>query len=100
MALDKVLGTETEFGITILNQRGFNPVTASSAVVNGYAGTRSKIRWSFEEESPGADLRGIGVRDASGIDVDSGLVNTVLTNGARLYAVSYTHLTLPTIYSV
>ena len=85
MALDKVLGTETEFGITILNQRGFNPVTASSAVVNGYAGTRSKIRWSFEEESPGADLRGIGVRDASGIDVDSGLVNTVLTNGARLY---------------
>jgi len=85
MAFGKVLGTETEFGITILNQRGFNPVVASSAVVNAYAGTRSRIRWSFDEESPGSDLRGVGVVDASGIDLDSGLVNTVLTNGARLY---------------
>ncbi|MEA3510134.1 MAG: depupylase/deamidase Dop [Actinomycetota bacterium] len=85
MALRKVIGTETEFGITILNQTGFNPVTASSAVVNAYAGNRSRIRWSFDEESPGRDLRGLGVAEGPGIDYESAMVNTVLTNGARFY---------------
>jgi proteasome accessory factor PafA2 len=85
MALRKVLGTETEFGITVLNQAGFNPVVASSTVVNAYAGSRSRIRWSLDEESPGQDLRGIGVVEGPGIDLDSAMVNTVLTNGARFY---------------
>ena len=85
MALRKVIGTETEFGITVLNQAGFNPVEASSAVVNSYAGSRARIRWSFDEESPGRDLRGIGVIERTGLDFETGLVNTVLTNGARLY---------------
>ncbi len=84
MALPKVLGTETEFGITVLNQSDFNPVHASSALINAYTrGTR--IQWSFEEESPGRDLRGFGVDDGPGIDLEAGLVNSVLTNGARLY---------------
>jgi len=85
MSLGRVLGTETEFGITVLNQEGFNPITASSAVVNGYTTTRGRIRWSYDEESPGNDLRDSRVVDTAGIDLDSGLVNTVLTNGARLY---------------
>ncbi len=85
MALRKVIGTETEFGITVLNQAGFNPVVASSAVVNAYAGNRSRIRWSFDEESPGRDLRGRGVVEGPVIDFDTALVNTVLTNGARFY---------------
>ncbi|MEA3503565.1 MAG: depupylase/deamidase Dop [Actinomycetota bacterium] len=85
MALRKVLGTETEFGITVLNQASFNPVVASSAVVNSYAGNRARIQWSLEAESPERDLRGVGVVEGPGIDFDTGLVNTVLTNGARLY---------------
>lgn len=85
MALRKVLGTETEFGITVLNQAGFNPVVASSAVVNAYAGSRSRIRWSIDEESPERDLRGLGVVDGPGVDFEAGMVNTVLTNGARFY---------------
>jgi len=85
MALRKVLGTETEFGITVLNQSGFNPVVASSTVVNAYAGSRSRVRWSFDEESPGQDLRGRGIVEGPVIDFESALVNTVLTNGARFY---------------
>jgi proteasome accessory factor PafA2 len=85
MALRKVLGTETEFGITVLNQPGFNPIVASSAVVNSYPGNSSRIRWSFDEESPGRDLRGTEVRTDAVAEPDAGLVNTVLTNGARLY---------------
>jgi len=85
MALRKVFGTETEFGITVLNQPGFNPVVASSAVVNSYPGNVSRIQWSYDEESPGRDLRGTDVQRALIPEPDIGLVNTVLTNGARLY---------------
>ncbi len=85
MALRKVLGTETEFGITVLNQAGFNPVVASSAIVNSYPGNASRIQWSFDEESPGRDLRGSEAFRPGTVDPQVGLVNTVLTNGARLY---------------
>ena len=81
----KVVGTETEFGITIRNHPEFNPVLASSLVINSYAGTSSRIQWSFDEESPGRDARGFGYDPAPTGEFESGLVNVVLTNGARLY---------------
>jgi proteasome accessory factor A len=80
-----VLGTETEFGITIRNQPDFNPVLASSLVINSYAGSSSRIQWSFDEESPGRDARGFGFDPAPTGDFESGLVNVVLSNGARFY---------------
>lgn len=85
MAIVKVLGTETEFGITVRRQPDFNPVLSSSQVVNAYRGGRARIQWSFEEESPGRDARGLGYEAGVGADLDTGLVNVVLTNGARLY---------------
>ncbi len=85
MAIHKVLGTETEFGITIRNQQDFNPALASGLVVNSYAGGRVRIQWSFEEESPGRDARGFGFDGIGTVEIDAGLVNAVLTNGARLY---------------
>ena len=85
MAIHKVIGTETEYGITIRNQGEFNPVLASSSVINSYAGGRARIQWSFDEESPGRDARGFGFEDAFPSDLETGLVNVVLTNGARLY---------------
>jgi len=81
----KVLGTETEFGITVLNQPDFNPVAAASTLVNSYAGKRARIKWSFDEESPGRDARGFGFDLTPSFDMESGLVNVVLGNGARFY---------------
>lgn len=81
----KVLGTETEFGITIRNHPDFNPVLASSLVINSYSGERPRIQWSYEEESPGRDARGFGYEPAPTPDFETGLVNAVLTNGARFY---------------
>jgi len=81
----RVLGSEIEYGITVLGQENFNPVLASSAVINSYAGSRGRIQWSFEEESPGRDARGFGSMSVPSIEMDSGLVNVVLTNGARFY---------------
>jgi len=85
MAVHKVLGTETEFGITVRNAREPNPVLASSSVINSYAGRRARIQWSPEEESPGRDARGFGPEGGMASDGEAGMVNVVLTNGARLY---------------
>ena len=85
MAVPKVLGTETEFGIAVRNQPDFNPVLASSTLINSYAGERARIQWSFDEESPGRDARGFGFQDSLPSEIETGLVNVVLTNGARLY---------------
>jgi proteasome accessory factor A len=81
----KVIGTETEFGITVVNQPDFNPVSAASTLVNSYAGKRARIKWSFDEESPGRDARGFGYDLSPAFEMDSGLVNVVLGNGARFY---------------
>ncbi len=85
MALSKVLGTETEYGITVRNQAEYNPVLASSTLINSYRGGRARIQWSFDEESPGRDARGFGYEESLPIELETGLVNVVLTNGARLY---------------
>lgn len=81
----RVLGTEVEYGITITKDPSFNPVTASAIVVNAYGGGSGRIRWSYDEESPGRDARGFTLGEVPIDETDSGLVNAVLDNGARLY---------------
>ncbi|MEX2652539.1 MAG: depupylase/deamidase Dop [Acidimicrobiia bacterium] len=85
MAIHKVLGTETEYGIVVRGDVGFNPAVASSLVVNSYPGARVKIQWSYEEESPGRDARGFGHDSFGVVDPEGAVVNSVLANGARLY---------------
>src|SRR3990172_1448865 len=85
MAIHKVLGTETEYGVSIRNQPDFNPALASAMIINSYPGERVRVQWSYEEESPGRDARGFGHDGFAVTDVDSALVNAVLSNGARLY---------------
>ncbi|HEY7822829.1 MAG TPA: depupylase/deamidase Dop [Acidimicrobiia bacterium] len=85
MAIHKVLGTETEYGIVVRGDPGFNPAVASSLVVNSYPGERVKVQWSYEEESPGRDARGFGHDTYGLIDPEGAVVNSVLSNGARLY---------------
>lgn len=85
MALHKVLGTETEYGIVVRGDAGFNPAVASSLVVNSYPGDRVKVQWSYEEESPGRDARGFGHDTFGLVDPEGAVVNSVLANGARLY---------------
>jgi Pup amidohydrolase len=85
MAIHKVLGTETEYGIVVRGDIGFNPAVASSLVVNSYPGVRVKVQWSYEEESPGRDARGFGHDTFGVVDPEGAVVNSVLANGARLY---------------
>ncbi|MGZ5415677.1 MAG: depupylase/deamidase Dop [Nocardioides sp.] len=93
MSVRRVMGTETEFGISVQGQPTANPMVASSQVVNAYASATLKARrarWDFEEESPLRDARGFDmsreVADPTQLtDEDLGLANVILTNGARLY---------------
>lgn len=85
MPRSQVLGTEVEYGITVTNDPSFNPVTASAAVVNAHASGADRIRWSYEDESPGRDARGFELGEFRVDETESGLVNAVLHNGARLY---------------
>ena len=85
MAIPTVIGTETEYGITVRNQPDFNPTIASSLVVNSYQGGRVRVQWSFDEETPGRDARGFGHETFGLGEADTGLVNVVLSNGARFY---------------
>jgi proteasome accessory factor A len=86
MAIPKVIGTETEYGIAAAGQPEFNPVLSSSMLISAFAGALRRIRWDYEDESPLRDARGfepIPMRE--GTDEDLGLANVILPNGARYY---------------
>ncbi len=86
MAVHKVLGIETEYGIIHRQAGESNPVVASSLLINAYAQEHlRRIDWDFEDESPGRDARGMGSFESMAPEVETHLVNTVLTNGARYY---------------
>ena len=86
MAIPKVIGTETEYGISALGAPDFNPVLSSSLLISTYAGALRRIRWDYEQESPLRDARGfepVQIREPA--EEDLGLANVILPNGARYY---------------
>src|SRR6202048_1476305 len=94
MSVLRVMGTETEYGISVPGQPGANAMVTSSQIVNAYqaatAARARRARWDFEEENPLRDARGFDLTreaaDSSQLtDEDLGLANVILTNGARLY---------------
>jgi proteasome accessory factor PafA2 len=86
MAIPKVMGIETEYGIAGPGAVEFNPVLSSSFLINAYAGRYRRIRWDYEQESPLRDARGFEpVQERQPVEEDLGLANVVLPNGARYY---------------
>lgn len=85
MAVPKVCGIETEYGI-IVRGADTGPVAASTLLINSYLGRyQQSIGWDFRDEHPGSDARGFSPDDLVDSDIETHLVNTVLTNGARYY---------------
>ncbi|MEQ8841400.1 MAG: depupylase/deamidase Dop [Acidimicrobiales bacterium] len=103
MAIPKTLGIETEYGIVHKGTDDPNPIAASSVLINAYlydAGYRTdsrdaSVHWDFIDETPGMDARGYAPTGAMPPDVETHLVNAVLTNGARYY-VDHAHPELST----
>ncbi len=104
MAITKICGIETEFAILMRGVAESNPIAASSMLINAYLHEtrRSKapvavpnVGWDFEDESPGNDARGSTPAGSMPPEVETHLVNAVLTNGARYY-VDHAHPELST----
>jgi proteasome accessory factor A len=86
VAIHKVCGTETEYGIHVVTNGDPSPTSASSLLINAYVSDLiGRVGWDFEDESPGRDARGFARDGAAAPEVETHLVNTVLTNGARYY---------------
>lgn len=95
MTVHRVMGIETEYGITFPQQLGINATQACTHVVNAYATSvlgrsRQRPRWDYDTEAPLRDARGFDMSRADAdpsqlTDEDFGMANAVLTNGARLY---------------
>jgi len=88
MAIPKVMGIETEYGITVKNQPDFNPILSSLLLINSYETYRSsRVRWDYEAESPLRDARGFEyMEEKEGTSKEeSRLINLILSNGARFY---------------
>ena len=105
MAIRKICGIETEYGIVFRGVEDPNPITASSILINSYLSDLDRsggavhgapgVGWDFELETPGADARGAANPGAMPPEVETHLVNAVLTNGARYY-VDHAHPELST----
>src|SRR3954468_11350305 len=96
MSARRVMGIETEYGVSAPGDATANAMLMSSQVVNAYAaplGSRAgRARWDYEDEAPLRDARGWEIsRDSAhasqltDVPDDPGLANVILTNGARLY---------------
>jgi proteasome accessory factor PafA2 len=96
MSVNRIMGIETEYGISVPGRPTMNAMMTSSQIVNAYARLTGldkglHARWDYDRESPLRDARGY---DQSRADADPsqltddqemGLENIILTNGARLY---------------
>jgi len=105
VSIRKILGIETEYGIIVRGAEESNPISASSTLVNAYVselatqpaggGRPHRIGWDFEDETPGNDARGETLLASYAPEVETHLVNAVLTNGSRYY-VDHAHPELST----
>ncbi len=104
MSVHRVMGIETEYGISVLGHPTINPTASSSRIVNAYGRyalprARRGGGWDYALESPLRDARGFDMSradaDPSQLTDDPAMANVVLTNGARLY-VDHAHPELST----
>lgn len=88
MILQRVLGTETEFGIATRDAESLDPVSNSIQLIGHYPLLPApQAIWDYEHENPLLDIRGFeaeGERERPGPDYNR-LLNKVLANGGRLY---------------
>src|SRR3954463_4827764 len=96
MSARRVMGIETEYGVSAPGDAMANAMLMSSQVVNAYAaplGARAgRARWDYEDEAPLRDARGWGrAREPAApapppaVQDAPALPTVIPTNGPRLY---------------
>ncbi|MDJ0787126.1 MAG: depupylase/deamidase Dop [Myxococcota bacterium] len=88
MGLPSVMGTEIEYGITVKNDRDFDPISSCVLLVNAYREEHAAtILWDYDQENPLADARGFQVDGEKYTPNQQENIarNKTLENGARYY---------------
>ena len=88
MALPKIIGSETEFGLTVQNDRNFDSIATSLLLVNSYNADQAlKLLWDYDQEEPLVDARGFEHDETCEVpdQQDNMALNKILNNGARFY---------------
>ena len=90
--ISKICGLETEYGVIHRGSDFFNPVASSSMLINSYLNklpggedAGANVEWDFGDETPGCDERFSERPSATPGEIETNLVNAVLTNGSRYY---------------
>src|SRR5688572_26320187 len=88
MAIPKILGTETEYGIIGRHDLEFDPISRTLLLINCY---QSEVPlsslWDYTQESSRFDPQALSLDDIYDIPDQSDplIINKVLVNGARFY---------------
>ena len=88
MAFPKIVGSETEYGLTVHNDRDFDSIATSLLLVNSYNTDQSlRLLWDYDQEEPMVDARGFEHDETCEIpdQQDNMALNKILNNGARFY---------------
>jgi proteasome accessory factor A len=83
-----IIGSETEYGLTVLNDPEFDSIATALLLVNSYNVEQSlKLLWDYDQEDPLVDARGFELDDEYDVpdQQDNMAINKVLPNGARFY---------------
>ncbi|RSX54748.1 ligase [Bifidobacterium dolichotidis] len=92
MSVQRVMGTETEYGVFDADAEHYNPIELSFDVVDAAAADeRRHIHWDYRREDPVNDARGMRMPRASApADMltdapQTTVLNTIVRNGGRVY---------------
>lgn len=88
MTIARIIGSETEYGLTVQNDAEFDSIATSLLLVNSYNVDQSlKLLWDYDQEEPLVDARGFELEEDYDVpsQQDNMAINKVLPNGARFY---------------
>lgn len=92
MSVQRVMGTETEYAVSLEGASNYQPVQLSFDVVGAASSQQTKhIRWDYRQEDPVNDARGVRLnRAAARPDMltdapQLNITNVIAPNGARIY---------------
>jgi proteasome accessory factor A len=88
MAIARIIGSETEYGLTVQHDSEFDSIATSLLLVNSYNVDQSlRLLWDYDQEEPLVDARGFELEEDYDVpsQQDNMAINKVLPNGARFY---------------
>jgi proteasome accessory factor A len=88
MTSRRIIGSETEYGLTVQHDPEFDSIATALLLVNSYNADQSlKLLWDYDQEEPLVDARGFEIDEEYDIpnQQDNMAINKILPNGARYY---------------